>query len=81
MWYVYILLCSDNTLYTGATNDVDKRFITHKNGKGGQYTRTHKPVKIVYRQEFATRSEALKCEYEIKQWPRLKKIAKLKLSL
>ncbi len=81
MWYVYILLCSDNSLYTGSTNDLDKRFLAHKNGKGSKYTRSHKPLKIVHTEEFATKSEALKREIEIKSWTRTKKIKLLGLNV
>jgi len=81
MWFVYILLCSDNSLYTGYSPDPKKRFLEHKRGKGGKYTRSHKPLKIIYTEEFATKSEALKREIEIKSWPRRKKITILKLSL
>ena len=79
MWYVYVLLCSDDTLYTGASNDVEKRFLDHKNGKGGRYTRSHKVIKIVYSEKLASKSEALKREAEIKNWKREKKIKNLKL--
>jgi len=76
MWYLYILLCEDNSLYTGITNNLKKRFSEHKNGKGGRYTRSHKPIKLIYKQQFLTRSEALKREAEIKSWTREKKIKK-----
>ena len=79
MWYVYILLCGDNSLYTGSTNDLEKRFLDHKNGKGGKYTRSHRPLKLIYKEEFITKSEALKREAEIKSWNRKKKIKDLKL--
>lgn len=81
MWYVYILLCSDNSLYTGSTNNLEKRFLEHKNGKGSKYTRSHKPLKLIYTEEFATKSEALKREIEIKSWSRLKKINDLRLKI
>ncbi|HVF69723.1 MAG TPA: GIY-YIG nuclease family protein [Xanthomonadales bacterium] len=81
MWYVYILLCSDNSLYTGATNDLEKRLSRHKSGKGGNYTRSHKVLKIIYQEEFATKSEALKREIEIKSWNRSKKIINLNIKL
>lgn len=80
MWYIYVLLCSDNSLYTGSTNDVEKRFLAHRNGKGAAYTRSHKPLKIVHREEFLTKSEALKREIEIKRWSRTKKIETFKLN-
>lgn len=74
MWFVYILLCKDNSLYTGITNNLEKRFEDHKNGKGGRYTRSHLPVKFVYQEKLFTHSEALKREAEIKSWNRVKKL-------
>lgn len=79
MWSVYILLCEDGSLYTGYSNNVPQRFSDHKNGKGGHYTRSHKPVKLVYQESFNTQSEALKREKQIKGWSREKKIRVLKL--
>lgn len=66
-YYIYILLTEQNTLYCGYTDDVEKRFQTHLAGKGAKYTRSHKPVKIVYQQEFNTKSEAMKEERRIKK--------------
>lgn len=77
MWYVYILLCEDGSLYTGVSNNLKKRFLDHKNGKGGHYTRSHKPIKIVYSKKSSSKSEALKREIEIKSWSREKKIKNL----
>lgn len=74
MWYVYVLLCQDQSLYTGITNNIDKRFTEHKNGKGGRYTRSHKPIKIIHKEKFLTKSDALKREMEIKKWSREKKL-------
>ena len=79
MWYTYILLCEDGSLYTGYSNNVDQRFSDHKNGKGGHYTRSHKPVKLVYQEQFSTQSEALKRECQIKGWSKVRKIKLLKL--
>lgn len=76
-WFVYILLCSDTSLYTGISPNPQKRFIDHKNGKGGAYTRSHKPVLILHTEELPSKSEALKRELEIKGWSRKEKIAKL----
>lgn len=73
MWFTYILLCQDGTYYTGSTNDVKKRFKDHTEGRGARYTKSHKPVKIIYKEKFATKSEALKREAEIKSWSRAKK--------
>lgn len=79
MWFVYVLKCSDGTFYTGATNNLEKRLAEHKKGKGGRYTRSHKVIKIVYSEQFSTKSEALKKESEIKSWSREKKITVLNL--
>jgi putative endonuclease len=74
MWYVYILECSDLTLYTGISNDVEKRIETHNNKKGAKYTKTRTPVKLVYQQSFETKSLAAKEEWRIKQLTRNQKI-------
>jgi putative endonuclease len=81
MWYVYILLCSDNSLYTGASNNPPKRYQDHKNGKGGRYTRMHKPLKLLYVEMVGTKSQALKRELQIKGWSRQKKIQVLELEI
>lgn len=73
MCYVYILKCSDNTLYTGWTNNLEKRIACHNKGKGAKYTRCRLPVKLVYFEILKDKSSALKREYEIKQLPRYKK--------
>ena len=73
MWFVYILLCSDNSFYTGISNDLEKRFLDHKKGKGGRYTRSHKPLKIIYTEQYATKPDALKREIEIKSMRRKQK--------
>ena len=72
-YFVYILLCKDKSLYTGITTDVTRRFEEHKSGKGGNYTRSHVPQKIVFTEDCHTRSTALKREAEIKKWKREKK--------
>jgi putative endonuclease len=74
MWYVYILECSDFTLYTGISNDVEKRIDTHNKKKGAKYTKTRTPVKLVYQQSFETKSLAAKEEWRIKQLTRNQKI-------
>ena len=79
MWFVYILLCSDGSFYTGISNDPQHRFLDHKNGKGGAYTGSHKPIKIIYLEPHPDRSAALKRESQIKSWSRKKKIQILKL--
>lgn len=64
--FVYILLTENNTLYCGYTDNVERRFQAHIDGKGAKYTKANKPVKIVWKKEFHTKSEALKEEYRIK---------------
>lgn len=81
MWYVYVLLCEDGSLYTGASNNLEKRFLYHKSGKGGHYTRSHKPIKIIYSENFESKSEALKRESQIKSCNREEKIRILGLKL
>jgi putative endonuclease len=78
-WFVYILLCEDNSLYTGSTNNIEKRYEAHKNGKGGKYTRSHKPLKLIHTETYETKSGALKREIEIKSWTRQEKIQALNL--
>ena len=77
MCYVYIIECEDNSLYTGITNDVKRRFLEHKNKIGGHYTASHKVRKVVYREKFKTRGDALKREAQIKGWRRDEKLALL----
>lgn len=78
MYYVYIIECTDDTLYTGITTDIQRRFKEHKDRKGGAYTRSKKVKKILYTEEFKTRSEAQKRESEIKGWRREKKLNLIK---
>ncbi len=68
--YVYIVRCSDGTLYTGYTTDVERRVAEHNAGTGARYTRGRRPVRLVYHEKHATVSEAMQREYEIKQFPR-----------
>ncbi len=67
-WYVYIVSCNDGTLYTGITTDIERRIGEHNSGKGAaRYTRSRRPVRLVYREAAGSRSEAAKREYRIKQ--------------
>ncbi len=76
---VYILECSDKTLYTGYTNDVEKRIKNHNEGKtGAKYTRARRPVKLVHQENFRTLSPALKREIAIKKLSRQEKIKLIK---
>ena len=72
-WYLYILRCGDGTLYTGITNDVEKRLAAHRCGKGAKYTRGRGPLELVYREELPDHSAALKREYEVKSMTRQEK--------
>lgn len=78
MCYVYILQCSDNTLYTGWTNNLEKRINTHSKGKGAKYTRCRLPVKLVYFEKFEDKVSAQKREYSIKQLSRKEKLTLIK---
>lgn len=72
--YTYILECADGTLYTGWTNHLEKRVRCHNAGKGAKYTKSRLPVRLVYYEMFATKQEALKREYAIKQLSRKDKL-------
>lgn len=74
MYFVYILLCSDHSLYTGISNHPQQRLLEHQKGKGGAYTRSHKPQKIVYLEKCGSKSDALKREAEIKTWSKQNKL-------
>lgn len=74
MNYTYMVKCKDGTLYTGWTNDLDKRLKAHNEGKGAKYTKSRSPVVLVYYEEFLTKEEAMKREYAIKKLPRAKKL-------
>lgn len=73
-WFVYILRCCDGTLYTGMTDDVERRVEVHNSGKGAKYTRGRTPVEAVYREECESYSAALKREYAIKRLTRQQKM-------
>lgn len=66
-YFVYMLLCTDGSYYTGVAVDVKERFAKHVSGKGASYTRSHKPVKIVYTEELPDRGTALRREHELKK--------------
>lgn len=73
MNYTYIVKCNDGTFYTGWTTNLEKRIEVHNSGKGAKYTKSRRPVELVYSEEFPTKEEAMRREYEIKQLPRRKK--------
>jgi len=74
MYFVYIIECKDKSLYTGITNDLDRRFNEHKNGTGSHYTSSKEVVRIVYTEQHPDRSSALKREAQIKGWRKEKKL-------
>ena len=75
MNYTYILRCADGTLYTGWTNDLERRLAAHNRGTGSRYTRARRPVTLVYFEEHGTKEEAMRREYAIKQLTRAEKEA------
>jgi putative endonuclease len=77
IYYFYIVRCSDNTLYCGQTNDLDKRIKEHNSSKtrSAKYTKTRRPVILVYSEKFETLQEAMKREWQVKNWTKTKKEA------
>ena len=74
-WYVYIVECADGSLYTGITTDVNRRLLEHNYSfKAAKYTRSRRPVRMIWTKEVADRSEASKEEYRIKRLSRKKKL-------
>lgn len=78
MYYLYLILYEDGSIYTGVTNDVNRRFQEHREGKGGQYTKKHKPLRLLGCERFYTKQDALKRERQIKGWRKDKKMAIIK---
>ena len=77
-WVVYLLRCSDESLYCGITNDLGNRLADHNSGKGAKYTRSRMPVELVGVSSEMTKSEAMKLEYRVKQVPAGDKLAALR---
>lgn len=77
-WCVYILECSDNTYYTGITNDLENRLAQHRCGTGAKYTKGRTPLNLIYQEKCESRSAASKREYTIKNLSRLEKQALIK---
>lgn len=75
LWYVYMLRCEDDTLYTGITNDPARRLRQHNMGTASKCTRSRRPVEMVFCEQVADKSAALRREYEIKQLPRSEKLS------
>ena len=74
MNYTYIVRCRDGSLYTGWTNNLEKRLKDHNSGRGAKYTKSRRPVLLAYYEEFATKEEAMRREWEIKQLKQLEKL-------
>ena len=74
MNYTYILSCRDGSLYTGWTNNLEKRVQAHTSGRGAKYTKPRRPVVLAYYEEFQTKELAMKREYEIKHMTRREKL-------
>ena len=67
MWHIYLIRCADNSLYTGITTDVDRRFRQHSAGKGAKYLKNRQPITLVFQQPIGDRSLASKVEYAVKR--------------
>ena len=74
LWYVYILRCGDGTLYTGITDDVEKRLAAHRSGHGAKYTRGRGPLTLLYTEAQPDRAAASRREYAVKSLPRREKL-------
>ncbi|PLX24539.1 hypothetical protein C0580_04980 [Candidatus Parcubacteria bacterium] len=72
-YYFYLARCSDESLYAGYCVNLKQREDKHNSGEGAKYTKSRRPIKIVYSEEFDTMSQAMKREAEIKSWPRIEK--------
>jgi len=78
MWYVYMLKCQGGAIYTGVTDNIERRFKEHTSGKGGHYTNYNRPKEILHKEPFEDRLSAERREQQIKRWSRAKKLALIK---
>ncbi|MEI7903939.1 MAG: GIY-YIG nuclease family protein [Candidatus Firestonebacteria bacterium] len=78
MWYFYILKCADGTLYSGISNNLEHRYKMHNSGKGAKYTRSRRPVKLIYFESFRSRLRVMRREWEVKTFSRKKKESLIK---
>lgn len=74
MNYTYVLECRDGSLYTGWTNNLEKRVRDHNDGRGAKYTKSRRPVRLAYYETYETKNEAMRREYEIKHMSRMEKL-------
>jgi putative endonuclease len=72
-WYCYLVRCRDDSLYVGITTDLNRREEEHNEGRGARYTRSRRPVTLVWWEQFGTKSAALKREAEVKKWRKSRK--------
>ena len=63
LWFVYVILCDDNSFYIGASNDLKRRWTEHTTGQGAEWTKSHKPIKIIHHEEFSSQKEVLRSRY------------------
>lgn len=77
MWTVYLLFCDQKIIYTGLTNNFDRRFLEHKN-KSSRFTKQFSDLKLIHKENFNTKTEAVKREKEIKGWNKNKKLDLIK---
>lgn len=75
MWYVYMLKCQDSAIYTGITDDINRRFNEHASGVGGHYTNYNRPKGVLYKEPFENKFKAEQREQQIKRWSKSKKLA------
>ncbi len=78
LWRAYIIECKDGTLYTGITNNIEKRINAHNSGAGCKFTRSRNPVKLMYSEECVDKNHALAREWQIKKLSRIEKFALIK---
>ena len=78
MYFVYLILCKDNSIYTGVTDNIERRFNEHSTKSGGWHTKLYPAIKVLRTEEFQTKTEALKREKQIKGWRREKKLNLIK---
>jgi putative endonuclease len=78
-WWVYIVECRDRSLYTGITNNLDARVGAHNDGRGARYTRSRRPVRLLWSERKRNRSSALRREAEIKSWTREEKLRQCRI--
>lgn len=79
--YTYVVRCSDGSLYTGWTNDLEKRILAHNEGKGAKYTKPRRPVELIYYEEFPTKEEAMSREWKIKHMSRKQKLKMIRAGM